>query len=85
MTEQFVQPDIRIPMEQLSTRELLGTTFVVHAHPGCPVNAVIEICEDGANSTHLKCWACHKPLTPEAADHVLLTYRATDRGTFTIP
>lgn len=57
------QPDNRIQVQDLGTFWLNGTRYMVHARPGCPRNATIEIFQG-----YLRCWACKKPLSEEAAN-----------------
>lgn len=72
------QPDPRINARDLSSLEFDGKKYVVHAHPGCPRNACIEVTPD----EYLHCWACRTPLTDSAANYVRTVFQETDRGTF---
>ncbi len=85
MAERFVQPDNRIPVELIGTRKLLNKVYAVHVRPGCPQNATIEVCEEGIDPAHLRCWACKTPLSPMAANHVIAHFQKTDKGTFIVP
>lgn len=60
-----LQPDPRIKVDKIGVLSLGGRRYVIHAARGCPRNACIENF-DG----HLRCWACHTPLTEEAAAYV---------------
>jgi len=61
------QPDPRVTQHELGSFAMPGQSsiYVTHARPGCPRNAIIEVF-DG----YLRCWACRKPLTDNAARYV---------------
>ncbi len=73
------QPDPRISLEGLGTFPLDGKRYVSHAQSGCPRNACIEYFKA---DNHLRCGFCFKPLTHEAAIHVLTTSKMTEANDF---
>jgi len=73
------QPDPRIPVKGLSTFPLDGKRYVSHGQPGCPRNACIEYFE---SANYLRCGFCFKPLTQEAATHILDNSEMTEQKSF---
>lgn len=71
------QPDPRVSAKSLGSFSVNDKEYVIHNHPGCPRNAIIEVF-DG----YLRCWSCRKPLTDEARDFVLARAQKTDTGDF---
>lgn len=66
------QPDYRIHKHELGAFAFGGRRYVIHALPGCPRNATIEIFNG-----RLRCWACKRYLVDRAAQYV--RERATSR------